>query len=112
MDAMPRAAGLAAEVAHLMPALGVDLSRLAKGSQEARSPLTGEVVARIPEATRSEAEAAIGRAQTAFLAWRQVPAPRRGEFVRRLGDALRAAKPDLGRLVTIETGKILSEGLG
>jgi aldehyde dehydrogenase (NAD+) len=60
---------------------------------------------------RSEAQA-IAAAQVAFAAWRAVPAPRRGELVRLLGDELRAAKQDLGRLVTLETGKILSEGLG
>ena len=48
----------------------------------------------------------------AFKAWRKVPAPRRGEFVRLLGEELRAAKDDLGRLVTLEAGKIVSEGLG
>ena len=49
---------------------------------------------------------------TAFKAWRMVPAPKRGEFVRLLGEELRAAKDDLGRLVTLEAGKITSEGLG
>src|SRR5690606_11396689 len=52
------------------------------------------------------------RARAAFLAWRTVPAPRRGELVRLLGEELRAAKDDLGALVSIETGKIRSEGLG
>ena len=54
----------------------------------------------------------IGRATKAFNVWRTVPAPRRGEFVRVLAEELRAAKDDLGRLVTLETGKIVSEGLG
>ena len=57
-------------------------------------------------------ERVIGRAAQAFDAWRKVPAPRRGEFVRLLGEELRAAKDDLGRLVTLEAGKIVSEGLG
>ncbi len=52
------------------------------------------------------------RAQDAFLAWRTVPAPRRGELVRLLGEELRAAKEPLARLVTLEAGKIVSEGLG
>ena len=56
--------------------------------------------------------AAIGRAAEAFETWRSVPPPRRGEFVRLLAEELRAAKDDLGRLVTIEAGKIVSEGLG
>ena len=78
----------------------------------ARSPITGETVACLRRTSAEEAEAAIGRAHEAFSAWRLVPAPRRGEFVRLLGEELRAAKDDLGRLVTLETGKILSEGLG
>ena len=57
-------------------------------------------------------KAAIGRAHAAFLKWRIVPAPRRGELVRLLGEELRAAKAELGRLVTIEVGKVESEGLG
>lgn len=52
------------------------------------------------------------RAHQAFKAWRNVPGPRRGELVRLLGEELRAAKDDLGRLVSIEVGKIRSEGLG
>ena len=56
--------------------------------------------------------AAIHAAHAAFLAWRSVPAPKRGELVRLFGEELRAAKTTLGRLVTIEAGKILSEGQG
>ena len=52
------------------------------------------------------------RAQAAFLQWRTVPAPRRGELVRLLGEELRAAKVPLARLVTLEAGKIVQEGLG
>src|SRR3546814_11556552 len=64
------------------------------------------------ETTPGDADALIAEAQSAFSQWRNVPAPRRGEFVRQLGDALRGAKEDLGRLVSIEVGKALSEGLG
>src|ERR687887_721687 len=66
------------------------------------------------EKTRPVAEeaAAIEAAHAAFVAWRNVPAPRRGALVRLLGEELRAAKADLGRLVTLETGKIAQEGLG
>ena len=53
-----------------------------------------------------------GRAQEAFLAWRLVPPPRRGELVRLFGEELREEKEALGRLVTLEAGKILQEGLG
>jgi aldehyde dehydrogenase (NAD+) len=77
-----------------------------------RSPISGELIGHLPAATRADADAAIGRAAQAFPAWRDLPAPRRGEFVRLMGEELRTAKAELGRLVTLETGKILSEGLG
>lgn len=96
----------------LLKRLGVADSVFAEKGLTARSPITGETVATLRETTPAEAEAAIGRAQAAFLAWRKVPAPRRGEFVRLLGEELRAAKDDLGLLVTLEAGKITSEGLG
>ncbi|MGY2052122.1 L-piperidine-6-carboxylate dehydrogenase [Methylobacterium sp. JK268] len=75
-----------------------------------RSPIDGLTIGHLPETP--DAETAIAGAAEAFLAWRRVPAPRRGELVRLLGEELRAAKADLGRLVTLEAGKILSEGLG
>lgn len=78
----------------------------------ARSPITGEAVAMVRSHSAAEASAIIAQAQEAFLAWRLVPAPRRGELVRLLGEELRAAKEDLGLLVTLEAGKITSEGLG
>src|SRR6202008_3794586 len=55
---------------------------------------------------------ACARAADAFLAWRSVPAPRRGEFVRILGDWLREAKPVLAKMITLESGKVLAESLG
>ena len=64
------------------------------------------------DASADECAQGIDAAHEAFLAWRTVPAPRRGELVRLLGEELRAAKDDLGLLVTIEAGKTLSEGLG
>jgi aldehyde dehydrogenase (NAD+) len=78
----------------------------------ASSPITGELIAHVRIASPEDVSAVIGRATQAFNAWRKVPAPRRGEFVRVLAEELRAAKNDLGRLVTLETGKIVSEGLG
>ena len=77
-----------------------------------RSPIDGRLIARVREASAEDCERAIGNAHAAFLKWRLTPAPVRGETVRRLGDALRRAKPSLGRLVTLETGKILTEGEG
>lgn len=96
----------------LLKRLGVTDAVFASKGLTARSPITGEAVATLRETSPAEAEAAIGRAQSAFLAWRKVPAPRRGEFVRLLGEELRAAKADLGLLVTLEAGKVTSEGLG
>ncbi|MCL4223684.1 MAG: aldehyde dehydrogenase family protein [Myxococcales bacterium] len=96
----------------LLARLGVDLTTLAAGARTARSPITGEALAALTDATPAEVAAAVGAAHQAFAAWREVPAPRRGELVRLFGEELRAAKADLGRLVTIEAGKILSEGQG
>src|SRR5688500_1750263 len=79
---------------------------------EKRSPIDGSVLARVTTATPAEVEQAIGAAQRAFIAWRLVPAPKRGEVVRRYGDRLRQHKRDLGRLVSLETGKIIAEGEG
>ncbi len=84
----------------------------ARDGLAAVSPITGETIATVRAASPKEVGDAIGRAAAAFEAWRVVPPPRRGEFVRLLGEELRAAKDDLGRLVTLEAGKIVSEGLG
>ncbi|HUQ52399.1 MAG TPA: aldehyde dehydrogenase family protein [Gammaproteobacteria bacterium] len=79
---------------------------------EKRSPIDGSVLARVTTASPSEVAQAIGAAERAFRAWRNVPAPQRGELLRRYAEALRTHKSDLGRLVTLETGKILAEGEG
>jgi aldehyde dehydrogenase (NAD+) len=76
------------------------------------NPATGQPLGTVKLATRAEYDAAVKAASAAFLRWRDVPAPRRGEIVRELGDAFRREKQALGRLVSQETGKILSEGLG
>ncbi|MEH6699079.1 MAG: aldehyde dehydrogenase family protein [Brevundimonas sp.] len=78
----------------------------------ARSPVDGSEAGALAAATPDAVDAAIAKATEAFVAWRQVPAPRRGELVRLLGEELRTAKDDLARLVTLEAGKITSEGLG
>ncbi|AFK56321.1 aldehyde dehydrogenase family protein [Tistrella mobilis] len=92
--------------------LGVDPARLSGGDRIARSPLDGAEIARLTDTTPAEAEAAIAGAAEAFKAWRLVPAPERGRLVALLGEELRAAKEDLGRLVTLEAGKVPAEGLG
>jgi aldehyde dehydrogenase (NAD+) len=79
---------------------------------ESISPIDGKRIARVREASPEDYEKAIGRAQEAFLKWRVTPAPVRGETIRRLGNALRALKEDLAKLVTLETGKIIAESEG
>ena len=106
------ASSVVSEVHALLQRLGVPASAYQGGDLAVRSPLTGEVVAHVPQHTPAQASDSIGRAHAAFATWRTVPAPRRGELIRLLGEELRAAKADLGRLVTLEAGKIPSEGLG
>jgi aldehyde dehydrogenase (NAD+) len=76
------------------------------------SPVDGTVIGSVTEADESTYETIIAQAQSAFLQWRNWPAPRRGEIVRQIGDALRAHKDQLGRLVSYEMGKSLQEGWG
>ena len=76
------------------------------------SPVDGKLLARVRSASADDYEWAVGRAHEAFLKWRTTPGPVRGETVRRLGNALREFKHDLGQLVTLETGKIIAEGEG
>ncbi len=79
---------------------------------ESKNPATGEVIAKVRQATASEYEVCAAAAQEAFLRWREVPAPKRGEIVRRLGNAMREKKDALGKLITLEMGKLLQEGWG
>lgn len=76
------------------------------------SPNDGALLAQVRTATPDEYERAAQRAAAAFQKWQLIPAPKRGEIVRQLGNALRAAKVDLGILVTLEAGKIVAEGQG
>jgi aldehyde dehydrogenase (NAD+) len=79
---------------------------------QARSPIDGETLAEMPMADISQVDAAVDAAEVAFLGWRLVPAPQRGEFVRRFGDTLRRHKADLATIVSREAGKITQEALG
>ena len=92
--------------------LGVAESLWTGGDRAVRSPVTGEIIAQVHDASPADVAAAVEGAHAAFLIWRHVPAPRRGELVRLFGEELRAAKADLGQLVTLEAGKIVSEALG
>ena len=84
-----------------------------KGAElESVNPTTGEVIACVRQADAATYDRVATAAHEAFSKWRMVPAPKRGELVRALGNELRAHKEALGRLVSLEMGKILSEGLG
>jgi aldehyde dehydrogenase (NAD+) len=79
---------------------------------EKHSPIDGTLLGRIAQGSAEDYEAAATAAQRAFTQWRTTPAPKRGELVRRLGQRLRELKTQLGRLVSLEAGKILAEGEG
>jgi aldehyde dehydrogenase (NAD+) len=98
----------AEEARQVLATLGV----MSTGAMDSRSPIDGQAIGSVTEASAADVEAACAHAQDAFLKWRLVPAPRRGELVRLLGEELRAAKEPLAQLVTLEAGKIVSEGLG
>jgi aldehyde dehydrogenase (NAD+) len=85
----------------------------ATGEQvEVVNPTTGEVLATVGMASAEDYDRVADSSVEAFERWRTLPAPKRGEYVRRLGDALREKIEPLGALVTLEMGKILPEGIG
>ncbi|EIN14489.1 NAD-aldehyde dehydrogenase [Punctularia strigosozonata HHB-11173 SS5] len=79
---------------------------------ESRCPTTGEVLARVQSATPDELHATLAKARDAYQDFRHVPAPRRGEILRQIREALAAKRDELGALVSLEMGKILTEGVG
>lgn len=79
---------------------------------QSSSPVDGQAIASVQATSRKEYEQVVEKAQAAFQEWRQWPAPKRGEVVRQIGDALRTHKKALGRLVSYEMGKSLQEGFG
>ena len=93
-------------------AAGLTQADITGGTLAVRSPIDGAALGHVAQTAAAEMPAVIARAKAAFAVWRSVPAPRRGELVRLLGEELRAAKAELGALVTLEVGKITSEGLG
>ncbi len=76
------------------------------------SPIDGSLIAKVKNATLDDYEHLMAKAQEAYLKWRIIPAPKRGEVVRQIGEALRKHKEELGYLVALEMGKIYEEGLG
>jgi aldehyde dehydrogenase (NAD+) len=95
-----------------LKALGISEAEISQGDLVVRSPVDGAVLGKLRSDTPAEVDAKIAASLKAFHAWRDVPAPRRGELVRLFGEELRANKEALGRLVTLEAGKIVQEGLG
>lgn len=106
------ASSLKSETIELMGKLGVSQAALEGGDLAVHSPTNGEKIAEVKKSSAAEIKAQIEKAHEAFKVWRTVPGPRRGELVRLLGEELRASKEDLGRVVSLEAGKIPSEGLG
>jgi aldehyde dehydrogenase (NAD+) len=98
--------------ADTLAAAGLTSAQLTGGTRAVHSPIDGACVAMVHDTPLADMPGVIACAQSAFKVWRDVPAPRRGELVRLLGEELRAAKDALGALVTLEAGKITSEGLG
>jgi aldehyde dehydrogenase (NAD+) len=108
---------------HILEALGLSgtpsgvfagewVARPGGGELAATNPATGDVLLSVAQASAADLDRAVASAARAFEAWRMVPAPRRGELVRRIGEALRQKKDDLAALVSLETGKIRAEALG
>ena len=98
--------------ADILTANGLKKAEITGGTLAVRTPIDGAEIARLNTHSAEMVDAMIAKGVTAFEIWRDVPAPWRGELVRLLGEELRAQKENLGRLVTLECGKILQEGLG
>jgi L-aminoadipate-semialdehyde dehydrogenase len=96
----------------ILKAAGFTASELTGGTLVVHTPVDGSEIASLKTHSVQDVLQMIDMGNKAFSAWKSVPAPRRGELVRRLGDELRAEKENLGRLVTLECGKIYQEGLG
>ncbi|MET0272765.1 MAG: aldehyde dehydrogenase family protein [Phenylobacterium sp.] len=112
MTVQTKIGSAAAEAAQVLERLGVPAALYTGGDRPVRSPVTGEVIGEVQDTKPADVDALMEAAHTAYLAWRNVPAPRRGELVRLLGEELRAHKADLAALVTLEAGKIVSEANG
>jgi aldehyde dehydrogenase (NAD+) len=98
--------------AELFDHMGLDTDLTDGGGMDVHTPIDGSVIGSVMDADPIQWEESIGLAEQAYDRWRDVPAPQRGDLVRRYGEVLRYHKDALGRLVSLEAGKILSEGLG
>ena len=108
---LPRSEELRAETAAILRRVGV-AALPDDGDLVVRTPVTGAELGRLRSHSAQDVARIVGEAAEAFTTWRTMPAPVRGQFVRELGELLREHKADLGALVSIEAGKIRSEGLG
>ena len=100
------------DIQTVLASLGVPASAHAGGDLRSRSPIDGATLGQVHATPLTEVAAVIARAHAAQQAWRRVPAPPRGALARLLGEELRSHKQALGTLVSLEAGKVLSEGLG
>jgi aldehyde dehydrogenase (NAD+) len=96
----------------VLAGVGLDPAALGEGDLVCHSPIDGREIGRVRSTTPAELDAVLDRAVATFGRWRTVPAPQRGELVRLFGEELRAAKDQLGDLVTLEAGKITAEARG
>ncbi|MES2999798.1 MAG: aldehyde dehydrogenase family protein [Pseudomonadota bacterium] len=103
---------LPSTVAAILRDLGVPAHAFDGGTLAAHSPIDGRRIGSVTPTRVDDVDGIVRKSHEAFLAWRGVPAPRRGELVRLFGEELRRAKEPLGQLVSIAAGKIASEGLG
>ena len=103
---------LAEDTASILAGFGIAPEILKAGDFSVASPIDGGRIASLRQHTREDLDRMIAAAERAFLLWRAIPAPRRGELVRLFAEELRRHKAALGRLVSIEAGKILEEGQG
>ena len=110
-----------AEASEVLEALGLEDKNLGgfsgkwlgSGAQlEVFTPIDGSRIGTVAQVTEEDYDAIVDAAHEAFLHWRRVPGPVRGDLVRQLGNALREKKSELGALVTLEMGKIIAEGEG
>jgi aldehyde dehydrogenase (NAD+) len=107
----PTTSDITADVTRSLKAIGVDAAAIA-GDTEVRTPITGEVIFKVRTDNSDDIDAAVANAAEAFVTWREIPAPVRGQLVKRWGELLSEHKEDLATLVTAEVGKIHSEALG
>ncbi|MEY2731164.1 MAG: hypothetical protein RL584_2290 [Pseudomonadota bacterium] len=100
------------QLRQLWQQLGLPASQLEGGPLHSRSPIDGQALGQVATTAPADVDAVLARSAAAFKRWREVPAPQRGELVRRFGQVLRQHKVALGQIVSLEVGKITSEGLG